>query len=91
MDRERASHGKGKLWKGQAGKGQEMDSKGKSILRELLLELLSNASGGIYPRARLGFYQNLGRDPAGGRVHAGGLVLTGQKPHIFNTSKKPDG
>ena len=35
---------------------QEMDSKGKSILwdlfRELLLELLSNASGGIYPRAR---------------------------------------
>ena len=35
---------------------QEMDSKAKSILwellRELLLELLSNASGGIYPRAR---------------------------------------
>ena len=31
---------------------QEMDSKVKSILRELLLELLSNASGGIYPRAR---------------------------------------
>ena len=60
---ERASYGKDKPGKGRSAVAvrrqetiwnllQEMDSKVKSILRELLLELLSNASGGIYPRAR---------------------------------------
>ena len=50
------------LWKLR----QEKDSKAKihaagvspGITQDLLQELLSNASGGIYPGAREGFYQN---------------------------------